>query len=167
MKVEHIDPHELRFSPTNAREHGERSIRAKMKSLEQFGQQKPIVVTRELEVIAGHGTLAAAMRLKMPKVWIVRSHLTYDEAQAYGIADNRTADLAKWDEDILKATLARIAQDDAELLEASGFSKKETEALIAAAMSEPIARLGPAYDATIADEVEWRCCAECGHRWPK
>jgi ParB-like chromosome segregation protein Spo0J len=167
MEVENIDPHELRFSPTNARQHGERSIRAKMKSLQQFGQQKPIVVTKELEVIAGHGTLAAAMRLKMPKVWIVRSHLTYDEAQAYGIADNRTADLAKWDEEILKATLAQLAADDAKLLEASGFSAREAEVLLASARNEPMGSLGEAYTESVADDVEWRCCAECGHRWPK
>ena len=167
MTPETIDPHELRFSETNARAHGERSIRAVMKSLELFGQQKPIVVTRELEVIAGHGTLAAAMRLKLPKVWIVRSHLTADDAAAYGIADNRTADLAKWDDEILRATLARIAEDAADLLAGSGFSKQEREALLAAAAQTPLATPGEAYDESVADEVEWRCCKECGHRWPK
>ena len=167
MTPETIDPHELRFCETNARAHGERSIRAVMKSLELFGQQKPIVVTQELEVIAGHGTLAAAMRLKMPKVWIVRSHLTVDDATAYGIADNRTADLAKWDEEVLRTTLARIAAEDPDLLAGSGFSKKETEALLAAAAQAPLATLGEAYDEAVADDVEWRCCKECGHRWPK
>lgn len=167
MKPEQIDPHELRFSDTNARAHGERNLRAIMSSLQTFGQQKPIVVSKDLEVIAGHGTLAAAMRLKMPKVWIVRSALSYDDAQAYGIADNRTADLAKWDEAVLRESLAEIAEADKALLAASGFSKKETEAMLAAASGQPLAVLGEQYDEQCADDVEWRHCKECGHRWPK
>jgi len=167
MKPEWIDPHELRFSETNARNHGERSVRAVMKSLEEFGQQKPIVVSAENEVIAGHGTLAAAMRLKLPKVWIVRSALDQDAAQAYAIADNRTADLAKWDEAVLRTSLAEISAAGDNLLAASGFSKKEAEAFLAAAAGAPIAKLGDEYTEACADDVEWRHCKECGHRWPK
>jgi ParB-like chromosome segregation protein Spo0J len=167
MKPESIDPHELRFNESNARAHGERNLRAIMKSLQEFGQQKPIIVSRELEVIAGHGTLAAAMRLKLAKVWIVKSSLTYDEAQAYGIADNRTADLAKWDEVALRTSLAEIAESEHNLLAASGFSKKEVEAMLATVAGAPLAVLGDQFTESCADNVEWRHCAECGHRWPK
>ena len=60
---------------------------------------------------------------------IVRSHLTGAEATAYAIADNRTAELAEWDEESLAQQLAALQIEDEELLAATGFDENELEAM--------------------------------------
>lgn len=139
-----------------------------MKSVQQFGQQKPIIVTQELEVIAGHGFLIAAMRLELPKVLIVRSNLTFDEAQAYAIADNRTSDLANWNEDELKQALSELAKANSGLLPSTGFTKKETTEMLASLNDIEIPHnFGDSFDETCAADVEWYICTNCSHTWPK
>jgi hypothetical protein len=55
----------------------------------------------------------------------VRSDLSGSDAIAYAIADNRTSELAEWDEDILAAQLQGLLTDDEALLEAAGFTEGE------------------------------------------
>lgn len=167
MKLEIIDPHELRFCETNARAHPEKSVKAIMKSVQQFGQQKPIIVTQELEVIAGHGLLIAAMRLELPKVLIIKSTLSFDEAQAYAIADNRTGDLAVWNMEELKRSLAELAKANSGLLPSLGFTKQETKDMLATIADLDIPNIGKSFDEDCASEVEWHICKNCSHTWPK
>lgn len=63
MKVKDVPVASLRTDSKNARRHNERNIAAIKKSLEQFGQQKPIVIGRDGVVVAGNGTLVAAQSL--------------------------------------------------------------------------------------------------------
>jgi DNA modification methylase len=105
---------------------------------------------------------------------IVRSHLTGAEATAYAIADNRTAELAEWDEESLAQQLAALQIEDEELLAATGFDEKELEAMSGPAEVEedevpeppvdPITKPGDLWilgehrllcgDSTNADDVE-------------
>lgn len=99
---------EMREDPDNARSHDERNLVAIQKSLESFGQRKPIVV-REGLVVAGNGTLRAAVALGWGRIAAVDADdLTPAEARAYGLADNRTAELAVWDMEALRRAVADI-----------------------------------------------------------
>lgn len=86
----------LHEDPRNARLHSERNVEAVRRSLELFGQVKPIVARRDGTVIAGNATLRAALALGWDRIavawWEGEDEM---EAAAYGIADNRTAELAR------------------------------------------------------------------------
>jgi len=131
MKTELVKIETLVFDPANARKHGEKNLDAIKSSLQRFGQQKPIVVDANGVVRAGNGTLAAAKALGWKEIAIVRSPLSGSEATAYAIADNRTSELAEWDDDVLSQTLAALQIEDEELALASGFDAKEIDALLA------------------------------------
>jgi site-specific DNA-methyltransferase (adenine-specific) len=132
MKVEDVPVTDLHNDPANVRKHGEQNLAAIKASLARFGQQKPIVVNPEGVVIAGNGTLMAARALGWRTVKAVRTNLAGSEATAFAIADNRTAELAEWDDAALQQQLAAIAIDDEELLAATGFDEKELAKLAAA-----------------------------------
>lgn len=131
MKTEIVSIDSIQFDPANVRKHGEKNLATIKASLSRFGQQKPIVVDANGVVRAGNGTLAAMKALGWKEVAIVRSPLAGAEATAYAIADNRTAELAEWDEDALAQTLAALQIEDEDLAIASGFDLKEIEALTA------------------------------------
>jgi DNA modification methylase len=131
MKTETVSIDSLVFDPANVRKHPEKNLATIKASLLRFGQQKPIVVDANGVVRAGNGTLMAAKALGWKEIAIVRSSLGGSEATAYAIADNRTAELAEWDEDALSQTLAALQIESDELAVATGFDLKEIEALTA------------------------------------
>jgi ParB-like chromosome segregation protein Spo0J len=105
MQIHSVPITDLRIDPANARRHSDRNIDAIMSSLMRFGQQKPIVIDANNVVRAGNGTLAAAKGLGWTHIDVVRSDLIGVEATAFAIADNRTAELAEWDTEVLAAAL--------------------------------------------------------------
>lgn len=131
MKAELVPIDSLTFDPSNVRKHGEQNLATIKASLNRFGQQKPIVVDANGVVRAGNGTLMAAKALGWKEIAVVRSTLAGSEATAYAIADNRTAELAEWDDDALKQTLAALQIEDEDLAVATGFDAKEIDALLA------------------------------------
>lgn len=95
----------LTYDPENARIHPERNMDSIKESLTRYGQQKLIVARREDRVVmAGNGTLAAARELGWEQIACRFTDLDDVQAQGFGLADNRTAELADWDID----TLARL-----------------------------------------------------------
>ena len=131
MKAELVPIDSLTFDPSNVRKHGEQNLATIKASLNRFGQQKPIVVDANGVVRAGNGTLMAAKALGWKEIAVVRSTLAGSEATAYAIADNRTAELAEWDDDALKQTLAALQIEDEDLAVATGFDAKEIDAMLA------------------------------------
>jgi ParB-like chromosome segregation protein Spo0J len=129
LKIETVAIESVQFDPANVRKHGEKNLGAIKSSLLRFGQQKPIVVDAKGIVRAGNGTLAALKALEWKEVRIVRSTLEGSEATAYAIADNRTAELAEWDDDALAQTLAALQIEDEKLAVATGFLEQELRAL--------------------------------------
>ncbi len=127
MRTERVTVASLLFDPANVRKHGERNLDAIKASLARFGQQKPIVVDGDGIVRAGNGTLMAAKSLGWDEIEIVRTNLRGSEATAYAIADNRTAELAEWDEGALAEQLAALQIDDEALAAATGFDASEIE----------------------------------------
>lgn len=129
MDIVEIPVSQLHFDPENARKHGKKSLEGIKASLERFGQQKPIVVDGDGKVLAGNGTLGAARALGWRTVKAVRTTLRGAEAVAYALADNKTAELSEWDEDILWQQLDALAGVEPELFEATGFTEAELERL--------------------------------------
>lgn len=130
MHMEKVPVGELTFDPSNVRKHSGRNIDAIKASLTRFGQQKPIVIDADGVVVAGNGTLAAAIGMGWTDIEVVRSSLKGAEATAYAIADNRTAELAEWDVPDLTETLAALQNDsDIDHL-VTGFSDDEIAELV-------------------------------------
>ncbi len=129
MKIETVAIKELTQDTANVRSHDERNISAITASLARFGQQKPIVVNPDGVVIAGNGTLAAAVVLGWTDLRVIRTDLAGAEAVAYAIADNRTGELAGWDNESLAMALAALQNDDDIDHLATGFTDEEIEAM--------------------------------------
>jgi hypothetical protein len=99
--------------PANARLHNERNIGAIEASLSKFGQRSPIVVQkRGMVVRAGSGRLEAARNLGWTEIAAIVVDESDREATAFAIADNRTAELATWDSDVLPDFLFDMRDDD-------------------------------------------------------
>ena len=120
MITEMIAVGTLTRDPRNVRKHDARNVAAIKASLQRFGQQKRIVVGSDDVVIAGNGTLMAAIELGWTEIGCVRSELAGAEARAYGIADNRTTDLSEFNNAALAEQLREMAAN-LPLLEACGF----------------------------------------------
>lgn len=121
MRVERRPISALHTDPSNARRHDDDNLAAIRASLAKFGQQKPIVIACDGRVVAGNGTLEAARALGWSEIDVVVTDLAGAEATAYAIADNRTAELATWDDEALQMALREVAKFD-DLLEATGFA---------------------------------------------
>jgi len=120
----------LSLDPANARQHNARNLESIRRSYERFGQQKPIVVDADGKVIAGNGQLEAAKALGWTQIAAIRTDLQGAEATAFGLADNRTSDLAEWDEQALAALIADLQAEDAALLVATGFSEADINSIL-------------------------------------
>lgn len=121
--------------PANTRLHDGRSIDAIKASLRRFGQQKPVVIDAAGVVIAGSGTLEAARALGWTHVAAIRSDLAGVDRTAYAIADNRTAELSRWDDAALRQVMGSLPGDAAE---AAGWTPQELEELLATSEDEPV-----------------------------
>jgi ParB-like chromosome segregation protein Spo0J len=168
VKIETVPIDAIHPDPANVRRHPDRNLDAIKASLARFGQQRPIVVDAKGIVRAGNGTLAAAKVLGWDTVQIVRTGLQGSEATAYAIADNRSAELAEWDDTALAETLRSLQSEDFDLT-AAGFTDDEVDRLINGLANDilPDGANGKEYDESVADEVEYLECPECHHCWPK
>ncbi len=130
LQIERRSIAELSNDPANARKHNDKNIEAIIASLRRFGQQKPIVIDRNNIVRAGNGTLEAARRLGWDSIDCVKTSLEGSDAIAYAIADNRTAELAEWDNDVLAAQLNGLLTESEEIALAAGWTAEEIEAMV-------------------------------------
>jgi DNA modification methylase len=128
MKIERIALAKLRHDDQNARTHDQANLKAIAGSLEQFGQRKPIVITQDNKVVAGNGTLTAAKVIGWTEIDCVRvpADWSADQIKAYALADNRTAELAQWDEQVMAAQLLDLQEAGFDI-EAIGFELIEPE----------------------------------------
>ncbi len=100
---------DLKPYPNNVRSHSEASVVRLADGIAEFGLIMPIVIDQENTVIAGHGRIEAAKRLKIQTVPTIRAdHLTPAQVKAYRIADNKLAELSSWDEDALRIELGEL-----------------------------------------------------------
>jgi len=134
MNIESVRVAELSLDPSNVRKHSRKNLDAIKASLRKFGQQKPIVVDVRGIVLAGNGTLTAARELGWEEIKITRTQLSGVDATAFAIADNRTAELAEWEESLAEV-LKSLADANVDLSEL-GFTAKEIEELNESGLSD-------------------------------
>ena len=121
-----VDIDSLAHDPKNSRGHGERNLTAIAESLDRFGQQKPIIVTSKGVVVAGNGTLEAAKSLGWKEIAAIKTDIkSGKELTAFGVADNRTAELAHWNYEQLAASIEEFDKTIA-----VGFTGEEIESII-------------------------------------
>lgn len=124
---------DLTLDKRNARRHGDRNLAAIAGSLQEFGQQKAIVVSKDGKVLAGNGTLRAAISLGW--TGIAATEFDGSRDRAFAIADNRTGELAEWDYQELSATLRE--ENDPDLFARLGWTLDEQEPLMLAEWTPP------------------------------
>lgn len=125
LKVEVVPISALTPDPTNARTHSKKNLDAIAGSLRQFGQRRPLVVYGDV-VIAGNGTIEAAKSLGWTEIAVTRVPRGWspEQAKAYALADNRTAELADWDAAVLADQLIELDAVGWDLSE-FGFAQME------------------------------------------
>lgn len=114
----------------NARTHSDEQIAQIAASIREFGFNNPILVDGERGIIAGHGRLQGARKLGMDTVPVIElAHLTPTQKRAYILADNRLAENAGWDKELLALELAdlKLSEFDLDLL---GFTDDELDELL-------------------------------------
>ena len=149
MHIEDRSVQDLTQDPNNARGHDAKNVEAIVQSLEAFGQQKPIIIDKEGKVIAGNGTLQAAKQLGWKSIKAVVTRLEGANQSAYAIADNRTAELAHWNDEQLAETLAALENDDSIDAAITGFSSKDIDKMI-----ESLADSGEIEEDEIPEDVD-------------
>lgn len=130
---------DLKVNRRNARKHSDRQIKQITASLSEFGFLVPIVIDEDGTVLAGHGRLRAAILLNMNEVPTIQvKHLTPERKRAFMLADNRLAELAEWDEELLKIELTELSTLEFDFhFEVTGFDTRDLDRLDAPAVVKP------------------------------
>ncbi|WP_144728501.1 site-specific DNA-methyltransferase [Extensimonas perlucida] len=124
-KLEHWPIERLLPYIRNARTHSEAQIAQIAASIAEFGFTAPILAGSDGVIVAGHGRLAAARKLGLASVpVVVLEHLTPTQRRALVIADNKIAENAGWDEELLRLELAELQEADFDLA-LTGFDAAE------------------------------------------
>ena len=114
----------------NSRTHSDEQVDQIINSINEFGFNNPILIDSENGIIAGHGRFMAATRLGLTHVPVVElGHLSDAQKRAYIIADNKLAENAGWDDDILAEELIALKEDGFEI-DLVGFSDEELADLL-------------------------------------
>ena len=130
-KIEHWPLARLLPYARNARTHSDEQVAQIAASIVEFGFTNPILVGSDGVIVAGHGRLAAAQKLGLEMVpVVVLDHLTPTQRRALVIADNRIAENAGWDDELLRVELEAL-QDEGFDLDLTGFDADALADLLA------------------------------------
>lgn len=111
LKVEYPSIDILQPDPKNPRKHSKQQTKALARAMEEFGFTSPVLVDKDNIVIAGHCRLLAAKELGITSIPVIRlEHLTPAQVKAYRIADNRLAEMAEWDEALLRDNFEELTK---------------------------------------------------------
>ena len=189
LKIQYRKVEELIPYVNNSRKHSDQQVAQIAASIKEFGWTNPILVDNEKGIIAGHGRLMAARKLKMDDVPTIElSHLSEAQKKALVIADNKLALNADWDTQILSLELSEL-QDIGFDLDILGFDANELSALlepeevegltdedaVPEVPEEPKTKLGDIYqlgnhrlmcgDSTSIDDIERLCDGQLVDMW--
>lgn len=139
IEVRRVSLSEIHLDPSNARRHPDRNIQTIIGSLKTFGQVEPLVVQKGTgKIIGGNGRYVAMREAGITEADVYELDIDDPKATALGIALNRTAELAEWDEDVL-GRIAASLKDDPELLAATGFDEDDLREML----GEPAGKTDP------------------------
>ena len=138
----------------------EKAVEAVARSIAEFGFRQPIVVDKAGVIVVGHVRYKAAQKLGLKQVPVhVARELTPAQVRAYRLADNKTAEAAVWDPELLPLEL-RALQDDGVDLALTGFRGRELADLLGDFDTEVE---DPADDD--GEKAETVVCPKCGHEF--
>ena len=131
LTIENMALNQIRAYVKNAKSHPEGQIQQIAASIRQFGFNNPILVDDNLEIIAGHGRMAAAHVLELDTVPVIRlAHLSEAQKRAYRLADNKIAENGGWNADLLRLEISELEQICGDLdISLTGFSDVELDVL--------------------------------------
>ena len=130
LQVRLVEVDKLAAYPRNARTHSPEQVEQIARSIQEFGWTNPILVDGDNGILAGHGRLAAALKLGLKKVPVIElSHLSEEQKRAYILADNKIALNAGWDLDLLRTELLDLKEAGFDL-DLTGFSLEEINDLL-------------------------------------
>lgn len=140
LQIVSRDINSLKAYEGNARKHSDKQISKIATSIKQFGFNNPILIDKNQTIIAGHGRLDAAKKLGMTEApTICLDHLSESEIRAYIIADNKLAELAGWDKEILAIELQHLASMELNFdIEITGFDTGEIDFIIGGAVEQKL-----------------------------
>jgi len=138
LDITYLGLNTLKYNPRNSRTHSKQQIRQIAKSISEFGFAAPVLVDEQGLILAGHGRVAAAKLLGLDSIPTVRlDHMTAAQKRAFIIADNRLAELAGWDQQILALELQELSALELDFeVELTGFATAEIDLLIAASQED-------------------------------
>ena len=112
LKIEYIDINDIKPYEKNPRKN-EDAIPYVMESIKQFGFKNPVILDKNNVIVAGHTRIESAKRLGMKEIpCIYADDLTDEQIKAFRLADNKVAEVAEWDFDILGEELDGILDID-------------------------------------------------------
>lgn len=129
MEIQNIKLTDIKPYPHNPR-NNDAAVDKVAASIKEFGFNSPIVCDKDFVVICGHTRLKAAQKLELETAPVlVAEHLTPEQVNAYRIADNKTGEIAEWNEGLLISEILNLqeAQFDLSLL---GFDDEELDSLL-------------------------------------
>ena len=147
----------------NSRTHGDEQVAQIAASIKEFGFTNPILIDETGGIIAGHGRVLAAQKLKLKEVPAIElSHLSETQKRAYVIADNKLALNAGWDDELLRIEFAEL-EDAGFDLELTGFSVEEMDGVF----FQPDFAPGSEDDQGKLDELAPKMvtCPHCQSEW--
>jgi len=131
LAIRYIDVSFLKEYKRNVKIHSEKQIAKLLQSMSTYGVVTPILVDKNYELIAGHGRLEALKQLGYQKIPIIMlEHLTEAQIKAYRLADNRIADEAEYNIDLLKIELQELVTCDDFVITDTGFDIAEIDNII-------------------------------------
>ncbi len=129
QKIELWDLARLKPYENNAREHSVEQVAQIAASIVEFGFLNPILVDSNDGIVAGHGRLSAAKELALDVVpVVVLDHLTENQKKAYILVDNKLAENATWNEELLAQEIIKLNLQDFDL-NILGWTDEEIKAL--------------------------------------
>jgi DNA modification methylase len=121
---------DLKPYPRNARTHSRKQLKQIAAAIKEFGFTNPVLIDESDQIIAGHGRVAAAKLLGVAEVPTLQlSHLSPLQKRAYILADNRLAEKAGWDKEILAVELQGLLDDGFEVV-LTGFEVPEVDVVL-------------------------------------
>jgi DNA modification methylase len=137
LRIEHRAVGELIPYARNARTHSEAQVALIAGSIREYGFTNPVLVDGANGIIAGHGRVMAARKLGLATVPVIElGHLTEAQKRAYILADNRLAEQAGWDRELLALEVGELGDLGIDL-EALGFEAGEIDALLNRGEADP------------------------------
>ncbi len=130
-QITFVPTEELKPNKNNARKHSPKQIQQTANSIKEFGFMNPVLIDAENRIMAGHCRVEAAKKLGMKEVPVIRTtHLSENQIRAYIIADNKIAQNATWDKELLTVEIKHLTTVVDLDVEVTGFEMAEIDQMI-------------------------------------